>query len=88
MWTGRAAPGDFSARWSTSTDRSRGELELSDLVTFVATVGTDHNPLHRVPRSHLLQLLHLPQREGQRGAAGAEELQQLRRRPVVGGGEL
>ena len=22
MWTGRAAPGDFSAQWSTSTDRS------------------------------------------------------------------
>lgn len=87
MWTGRAAPGDFSALWSTSTDRSQGDFELSDLSTFVS-VGTDHDPLHRVPGSHLLQLLHLPQREGQRGAAGAEELQQLRRRPVVGGGEL
>ena len=49
--------------------------------------GADHDALHRVPRPHLLQLLRLPQREGQRGPRRQQELQQLRGRPLVGRGQ-
>ena len=49
--------------------------------------GADHDALHRVPRPHLLQLLRLPQREGQRGPRRQQELQQLRGRSLVGRGQ-
>ena len=49
--------------------------------------GADHDALYRVPRPHLLQLLRLPQREGQRGPRRQQELQQLRGRPLVGRGQ-
>ena len=53
---------------------SPGSLDVFSLIYKLWSSGTDHNSLHWIPRAHLLQLLYLPQREGQCGPSGAEEL--------------
>ena len=53
-----------------------------EMWTDPAATGVDHDHLHWLPRAHLLLVPHLPRREGRE-----QNVQEFRRRPLVGTGE-
>ena len=70
-----------ASHWQTGRN-----LATAGLRGLPPQAGAHHHALHRLPRPPLLQLLHVPQREGRGGPGRQDRLLQLRGRAVVGRG--